>query len=76
MLFNRKKNFNRVVECVTDQQIENAQIIEELLRQQRDLMGSTMVVDSEIYEIVVAQQKAIRNLQENILKLQIQNEEA
>lgn len=76
MLFGKRKQFNRIVECVTDQQIENAEIIEELLRQKRDLMGSTMSVDAEVYEIVAAQQKAIRNLQETILKLQIQEEEA
>ena len=69
MLFFKNKNFE-VVETVVQQQIDNAKLIEDLLRQQSELKNSTIEMDKELFEIVANQQVAIRNLQQNIIALQ------
>ena len=69
MLFFKQKKFEKVVESVVQQQIDNAELIEELLMQQMELTNSTINID-EICDIVASQQKAIRKLQGEILALQ------
>lgn len=69
MLFFKKQKFEKVVKSVVQQQIDNAELIEDLLMQQMELTNSTINID-EICDIVASQQKAIRKLQGEILALQ------
>lgn len=69
MLFFKKQKFEKVVKSVVQQQIDNAELIEDLLMQQMELTNSTINID-EICDIVASQQKAIRKLQGEIIALQ------
>ena len=70
MLFKKfSKNFE-VAETVIQQMNDNTEMISELLRQQYELNNFISDVDEDLFNIVSSQQKAIKDLQTNIVKLQ------
>lgn len=69
MLFKKHKNFE-VAESVIEQMSNNTEMIGDLLRQQYDLNNAISDVSEDLFNIVSSQQKAIRDLQMNIVKLQ------
>lgn len=69
MLFKKSRNFE-VAETVVQQMNDNTEMIGELLRQQYELNDSISDVGEDLLDIVTSQQKAIRSLQANIMKLQ------
>lgn len=72
----RKKEKFNVADTLMEQQENNSAIINELLRKNYELISSQDDVVNDIFEIVENQQKAIRNLQENLMRLQKLSEEA
>lgn len=70
MLFKKfSKNFE-VAETVVQQMNDNTEMIGELLRQQYELNNFISDVSEDLFDIVSSQQKAIKDLQTNIVKLQ------
>lgn len=69
MLFKKSKNFE-VAETVVQQMNDNTEMIGELLRQQYELNNFISDVGEDLFNIVSSQQKAIKDLQTNIVKLQ------
>lgn len=69
MLFKNNKKLE-TMRSLTNQQIENANTIEDLMRASYDLMGTSAEFTKEIFDIVESQQKAIRNLQNSILSFE------
>lgn len=69
MLFKKNRNFE-VAETVVQQMSDNTEMIGDLLRQQYELNDSISDVSEELFDIVSSQQKAIKDLQMNIVKLQ------
>lgn len=69
MLFKNNKKLE-TMRSLTNQQIENANTIEDLMRASYDLMGTSAEFAKEIFDIVESQQKAIRNLQNSILSFE------
>ena len=69
MLFKKSKNFE-VAETVVQQMNDNTAMIGELLRQQYELNNFISDVSEDLFNIVSSQQKAIKDLQTNIVKLQ------
>ena len=65
----KSKNFE-VAESVMEQMSNNTEMIGDLLRQQYELNNSISDVGEDLLNIVSSQQKAIRDLQMNIVKLQ------
>lgn len=69
MLFKKSRNFE-VAETVVQQMNDNTEMIGELLRQQYELNNFVSDVSEDLFNIVSSQQKAIKDLQTNIVKLQ------
>lgn len=70
MLFKKfSKNFE-VAESVMEQMNNNTEMIGDLLRQQYELNNFISDVSEDLFNIVESQQKAIKDLQLNIVKLQ------
>ena len=69
MLFKKSRNFE-VAETVVQQMNDNTEMIGELLRQQYELNNFISDVGEDLFNIVSSQQKAIKDLQTNIVKLQ------
>ena len=69
MLFKKNRNFE-VAESVIEQMSDNTEMIGDLLRQQYELNNAISDVSEDLFNIVSSQQKAIRDLQMNIVKLQ------
>lgn len=69
MLFKKHKNFE-VAESVIEQMSNNTEMIGDLLRQQYELNNAISDVSEDLFNIISSQQKAIRDLQMNIVKLQ------
>ena len=69
MLFKKSRNFE-VAETVVQQMNDNTEMIGELLRQQYELNNFVSDVSEDLFNIVTSQQKAIKDLQTNIVKLQ------
>ena len=69
MLFKKSRNFE-VAETVVQQMNDNTEMIGELLRQQYELNNFISDVSEDLFNIVSSQQKAIKDLQTNIVKLQ------
>lgn len=69
MLFKKSKNFE-VAETVVQQMNDNTEMIGDLLRQQYELNNFISDVSEDLFNIVSSQQKAIKDLQTNIVKLQ------
>lgn len=69
MLFFKNKNFE-VAGSVVQQMNDNTEMIGDLLRQQYELNNAISDVSDTLFDIVASQQKAIRDLQTNIVKLQ------
>ena len=69
MLFKKHRNFE-VAESVIEQMSNNTEMIGDLLRQQYELNNAISDVSEDLFNIVSSQQKAIRDLQMNIVKLQ------
>lgn len=69
MLFKKNRNFE-VAESVIEQMSNNTEMIGDLLRQQYELNNAISDVSEDLFNIVSSQQKAIRDLQMNIVKLQ------
>lgn len=65
----KSKNFE-VAESVMEQMSNNTEMIGDLLRQQYELNNAISDVGEDLLNIVSSQQKAIRDLQTNIVKLQ------
>lgn len=68
MLFKNNKKME-TMRSLTNQQIENANMIEDLMKANYELIGSAEFT-KEIFDIVESQQKAIRNLQNSILNFE------
>lgn len=69
MLFKKNRNFE-VAESVIEQMSNNTEMIGDLLRQQYELNNAISDVGEDLFNIVSSQQKTIRDLQMNIVKLQ------
>lgn len=69
MLFKNNKKME-TMRSLTNQQIENAYMIEDLMKANYELIGSLAEFTKEIFDIVESQQKAIRNLQNSILNFE------
>mgnify|MGYP003537151460 FL=1 len=59
-----------MAESVIEQMSNNTEMIGDLLRQQYELNNAISDVSEDLFNIVSSQQKAIRDLQMNIVKLQ------
>lgn len=69
MLFKNNRKME-TLKSLTNQQIANANMIEDLMKTRYELMGSSAEFTKEIFDIVESQQKAIRKLQDSILKFE------
>lgn len=64
----KRKEYN-VLNTLIQQQEDNSEIIDELISKNCELIDQECAIINDIIELVESQQKAIRNLQKNLMEL-------